>query len=244
MRKHGATIFCILLCAMAGAGMWTDGRIHAGTPEYKYTPVQTEPTISPEENSTDVGSGDDRTGAWSMEDGANGEKVFSVDGTPLAPQVTELTQEELYSAVGTFLPGNAPDGFAFESASLGEYGYFALWSRGLEELNWRIRDYRDEDAQRITAVADTRNYDLARYPIPRADSVPEELREIVDNPIFRAEDLTLEAVYARAYKVSELGDSNGYRMQFSVLYGDKIISVSSKGVSPDWLFEQLSECFG
>ena len=91
----------------------------------------------------------------------------------------------------------------------------------------------------ITSVDDKKNYDLSLYPIPRADSVPDELHEIVDNPIFEAEELTLEAVYCRAYKVDDAGDTDGWRMRFSVKYGDVIVSISTKGVEPEWVYQQL-----
>ncbi len=152
----------------------------------------------------------------------------------------DLTLEALYEQIGELLPNELPEGFLFESALLSDYGYSVLWSKGLEDINWKIRDYKEEYSNRITSVDDKKNYDLALYPIPRAESVPEELFEIVDDPIFRAEDLTLEAVKARAYKVDEIGDSKGYRMMFSVLYGKKLVTVISKGVSPEWLFECLS----
>ena len=67
----------------------------------------------------------------------------------------------------------------------------------------------------------------------------ERLREIVDDPIFDAEELTLEAVYRRAYKVQDAGDTDGWRMRFSVKYGDVIVSVSTKGVDPEWVYQQL-----
>ena len=74
------------------------------------------------------------------------------------------------------------------------------------------------------------------YPIPRADSVPKELREIVDNPIFDANELTLEAVYKRAYKA---GDTDEWRMEFSVKYNDVIVEVRTNGVEPEWVYQQL-----
>ena len=61
----------------------------------------------------------------------------------------------------------------------------------------------------------------------------------MDNPIFEAEELTLDAVYSRAYKVNDAGDMDGWRMRFSVKYGDVIVSVSTKGVDPEWLYHQL-----
>ena len=109
----------------------------------------------------------------------------------------------------------------------------------MEELSWVISEYKETDSERLTSIADTENYDLARYPIPRAESVPEELREIVNCPIFSAEELTLDAVYKRAYKADDAGDVDGWRMMFAVKYGDVVIELRTKGVEPEWVFQQL-----
>lgn len=119
-----------------------------------------------------------------------------------------------------------------------------LWTHGYDSLSWRVSFPDSMAGTRITSASDTVNYDLSLYPIPRAESVPDNLREIVDNPIFRNDELTLEVVYRRAYKINDAGDSKDYRMHFSVLYGDILVEVSTKGISPEWLYEQLSGLTG
>ena len=164
------------------------------------------------------------------------------------PELTEQTFDTLVEAraesdFGRYLPSEIPAGFG--DASIYRFKFqdsnflTAMWSRGMDDLSWVITPYTEEDAHRITSVDDKKNYDLSLYPIPRADSVPDELREIVNDPIFEAEELTLEAVYCRAYKVNDAGDTDGWRMKFSVKYGDVIVSVSAKGVEPEWLYQQL-----
>ncbi len=143
-----------------------------------------------------------------------------------------------------FLP-SLPDGYQEESIQRYKDQHYntlsGLWTKGYDSLSWLVRSYRPEDAARQTAVADTKNYDLSLYPIPRADSVPDDLREIVDNPIFDAKELTLETVYARAYQIDDAGDSAGWRMAFSVRYEDTIVEIHAKGVTPEWIYEQLEE---
>lgn len=145
---------------------------------------------------------------------------------------------------GAYLPAAAPRGFAVESVRRWRdqwgQGLSALWTRGYDELSWRIRDFTEADEQRLTSVDETEHYDLSLYPIPRAESVPEALREIVDDPVFDAAELTEEAVRARAYRVEDSGDSDGWRMAFSVRYGDRLVTVRAKGVEPDWVFQQLA----
>lgn len=144
---------------------------------------------------------------------------------------------------GTWFLKQIPAGFAPETIRrYKDYRsdlLYGLWYRGYEELYWHVSRVTDADRGRITSVADQKNYDLSLYPIPRAESVPEELTEIVNDPIFLAEELTLEAVMARAYQVPDAGDTDGWRMHFSVLYGDILVEVRTKGVEPEWLYTQL-----
>ena len=156
---------------------------------------------------------------------------------------TTLSEARAEPDFGRYLPSDLPAGFG--EATIYRFKFqnsnflSALWSKGLDDLNWVVKPYAEEDAHRLTGVNDKENYDLSLYPIPRADSVPDELREIMDNPIFEADELTLDAVYRRAYKVNDSGDTDGWRMRFSVKYGDVIVSVSTKGVEPEWLHQQL-----
>lgn len=146
---------------------------------------------------------------------------------------------------GAYLPVTLPNGFAFEDAlrfiNQEQDALFVSWTKGMGYINWRVSLLEDNDKTRITSVADKKNYDLSLYPIPRADSVPGDLREIVDNPIFLSEELTLEVVQTRAYEIADAGDEPGHRMRFSVLYGDILVEISAKGVSPDALVNILQQ---
>lgn len=178
------------------------------------------------------------------------------DGKPdlsvITPEEIPELMEQMYNTLseaqaepdfGRYLPSELPAGFAESVIRRFQFqnsNYLSgLWSKGLNDLMWVISPFTEEDTHRLTSVEDKENYDLSLYPIPRAESVPDELREIVDNPIFEAEELTLEAVYSRAYKVNDAGDSNGWRMRFSVKYGDVIVTISAKGVEPEWMYQQL-----
>ena len=154
-----------------------------------------------------------------------------------------LSEARTEADFGQYLPTELPAGFgesAIRRFRFQNSNYLsALWSRGLDDLTWVISPYAEGDSHRLTDVNHKENYDLSLYPIPRADSVPDELREIVDNPIFEADELTLEAVYCRAYKVSDAGDTDGWRMRFSVRYGDVVVEIHAKGGDPEWVYRQL-----
>lgn len=159
-----------------------------------------------------------------------------------------MTMEEARSSepFGGYLLSEAPSGFSLETIRRYEdekINYLSgLWTKGegsFDEISWRVSFYDETMESRVTSVDDTRNYDLNLYPIPLADSVPEELFEVVDHPIFNIEELTLEAVSRRAYSIDEIGDTDGIRMSFGVRYGDIVVEVTTKGVSPEWIYERL-----
>ena len=164
------------------------------------------------------------------------------------PELTDQVFNSLKDAraepdFGRYLPSELPAGF--EESAIRRFQFqnanylSAMWSGGLNSLSWVVRSCTTEDANRLTAVQELENYDLSLYPIPRAESIPDELYEIVNDPIFKAEELLLEAVYRRAYKVQDAGDTEGWRMNFSVLYGDILVSVNAKGVDPEWVYQHL-----
>ncbi len=182
----------------------------------------------------------------------NGKDVKVPDFSLITPDVIPeyrndiLTLSEAISDpdFGAYMLANVPAGYQNESirryTDQNQNYLSGLWTHGYDSLSWRVYYLGGNDSARITNAADTINYDLSLYPIPRAESVPEELREIVDNPIFLCDELTLDVIYKRAYTIDDSGDSEGYRMRFSVLYGDIIVEISTKGISPEWLYEQLS----
>ena len=157
----------------------------------------------------------------------------------------QLTLEEARNDVdfGTYLPDDLPVGFIEES--LRRYkdqknDYLSgLWCRGLATISWKVSAFTKDDEARLVKITEREKYDLSLYPIPRADSVPEELREVVDHPIFDIEELTLDALWLRAYMAGEAGEGDGWRMSFGVKCGEKLIEVQLKGVEPDWVYQQL-----
>ena len=144
---------------------------------------------------------------------------------------------------GTYLPQSLPEGFAFDAAkrriNQDQNDLFAVWTKGMGYVEWRVSILDEEAGKRMTAIEDTRNYDLALYPVPRAESVPDSLREIIENPIFPREALTLEAVKARAYTLSDQGDEPGSRMRFGVLFGQTLVELNIKGVELEKIYEML-----
>ncbi len=168
------------------------------------------------------------------------------------PVIPELRNDSLSLAearadadFGMYIPETLPKGFGLENANRfinQERNTLSVnWTKDMSYISWKVSLLKDNDKTRITHITDTKNYDFALYPIPRADSVPDELREIVDNPIFLIDELILDTVRARTYEVSDSGDEQGHRMRFSVLYGDTLVELNVKGATPEAVFEILQQ---
>lgn len=147
---------------------------------------------------------------------------------------------------GDYVPHGAPDGFSFESGRRvlnQRQDYLRVtWSSGMKYVTWTVRRMEQRDNARIVDVTVREAYDLSLYPIPRAESVPAELRETVDNPIVRAKYLTIDFIRARSYTVDDAGDDNtGYRMRFGVVYdeGEVLVELNAKGVTPEDVLEMF-----
>lgn len=156
-----------------------------------------------------------------------------------------LTQEEALADpdFGRYFLPAAPEGFRAESIRRykdqnADY-LFGLWTKGLRELSWQVEPFREEDKARLAKPEERERYDLGLYPIPRADSVPPELREVVDDPIFALEELTEAMVEARCCTVEDSGDVSGSRFRFTVQWGGCLISVWGKGADPAWVYARL-----
>ena len=157
-----------------------------------------------------------------------------------------LDQAREDGTFGAYMPDSAPQGFIQDlirryKADDGDWLYGSWYDGNYGSLVWEASYLDDYAAARVTSVEDRENYDLSLYSFPLGESVPAELRSIVDHPVFLIEELTLDTVYARAYRMNEAGDTDGWRMNFSVLYGNVIVRVSAKGISPEWMFEQLRQ---
>ena len=144
---------------------------------------------------------------------------------------------------GAYVPKHMPS-FNFESAwrilNQQRDELRIEYAKGMRYLSLTISRKTANDEARIVNLSQPETYDLTLYPIPRSESVPNELREIVNNPVFKAEDLSLKVVKARAYTVNDAGDDNtGYRMHFSVLYGDVVVELNVKGGQPEDIFNIL-----
>ena len=171
--------------------------------------------------------------------------IVPVDIPEFKDQVLTLAQGLSDPDFGAYLPIEPPAGFEEESIRRymdQKHDYLSgLWTKGYHELRWKVSRFNEEAEKRLTHIGDTENYDLSLYPIPRAESVPSHLQEIVDNPVFYAEELTEAAVMARASLLAESGEAPAQHTVFSVKFDDIVIEVRTKGVDPLWIYQQLQQ---
>lgn len=145
---------------------------------------------------------------------------------------------------GSLFLRRLPDGFTEESILRLKNQHTdtlsGLWTRGYAELSWKVSRYTAADAARLVHPSEREKYDLSLYPIPRAETVPEHLQTVVDDPIFDLAELTWDVVQARCWEVYDRGDDGGMvRLNVTVRLGELLISVRAKGVDPRWIYDQL-----
>ena len=127
-----------------------------------------------------------------------------------------------------------------------EHTLYLRWSWGYDDVSIMVHLPEGDTVWGNVVDADApETYDLRLYPVPRADSVPEEYRETVGNPVFRAEEMSREVVEARAYAPNELGDTNSLRIHFSVLHPDgTLVDYDCEGLSVDQVWGLVRDTLG
>ena len=114
---------------------------------------------------------------------------------------------------------------------------FVRWSRGYD--NVEVAVYREGyHSYHLVSPDAPETYDLGLYPIPWCDSVPEEHRETVSHPAFRAEDMSLAIVEARGHEK----DTGGMTYSFDVLHPDgTLVTYRCDGMSAQQVWSLVEE---
>ncbi len=179
-----------------------------------------------------------------------GEADLSVFDNPIIPELIdeELTESEAYAEAdfGSYL-FDVPSDYAFNSAyrwlNQTTNSLFASWSKGYSDISISVSEHNEDSISRLVSPEQTELYDILLYSIPWADSMPSDTRHIIQNPVFKIEELTQEMIEMRGYVLEEVGDpsSESVKMSFCVLYGDVVVDISCEGLSASYLYEQLSK---
>jgi len=153
----------------------------------------------------------------------------------------KVTLTEAYNDpdLGLFLPLNVPNRFVFEGGTRsanpnrGEEFLLTVWSRRHDSIWWTVVTATEYDRNNIVSVKDIHRYDISNYAIPLTDSVPMEKWKSMFEPVFRAEEITLDVVRAR------LNRNGG--INFDVFYGDIVVRINTNGLTPEQVFGMLPD---
>lgn len=135
-----------------------------------------------------------------------------------------LTEQEARSegVFGAYIPEEIPEGYTFEAAHSSTGGLSVTWTRGMDDIMIFLSIAQEDNLETVN-VKKTETYDVRLYEIPYGDTVPAEYREVFDDPLFAAEDLSLEVVSCRMKSVADAGDTDTPRGNFSVLFPDGVV---------------------
>lgn len=146
----------------------------------------------------------------------------------------EARQEEDFAP---YLPAAEPEGYGDFSGTRSGDTLSVLWSRGYDNIQVSVH-LEGSRSYHLADPARPETYDLRLYPIPWCDSVPEEYREVVSNPAFKAEDMSLAIVEARGRE----HDTGGLTYSFEVLHPDgTLVSYRCDGMTARQVWELLEE---
>ncbi len=153
-----------------------------------------------------------------------------------------LTQARQEADFAPYLPTSEPKGY---DEFYGRLSYqegrsnslFVRWSRVGAYDDVEVAVYRDGTySYNLVSPGQPEAYDLRLYPIPWCDSVPEEYRETVDRPAFKAEDMSLAIVEARGRE----HDTGGMTYSFDVLHLDgTVVSYRCDGMTAEQVWEMV-----
>ena len=112
------------------------------------------------------------------------------------------------------------------------------WSRGYDDVSVTVSLPEGTPTYHLADVNRPEEYDLSLYSIPWCDSVPEEYRETVSMPTFRAEDMSLAVVEARGHEK----DTGGLTFSFGVLHQSGVlVEYRCDGLTAQAVWELVEE---
>lgn len=205
-------------------------------------PENGEDGITNKENNRDEDAGDASAdenssagGTHPQEKSGDGERL---DEACPAVNTRSLTEEEARSdkTLGGYVPMTLPRGYVFESAEenldIGEDNLRLCWTRGMDSI--MLSFTKTENPPDTVDAEKPETYDERMYKIPYAESVPEEYRQSVNNPVFAREDFSLEMIESRMISYSDSGDTDTPRGNFSVLGSDGVlVRFSGRGTAEE-----------
>ena len=101
------------------------------------------------------------------------------------------------------------------------------------EFSVRVTAASQDQLSRVVNASEPETYDLTLYAAPLSETVPEELLSCVENPVFRAEELSETLLEARV-------DSETGGMRFGVLCGETVAEYDCSGMTPQQAYAAVT----
>lgn len=188
-------------------------------------------------------------------------KEMVMDVGPAMPENVELdlTMEDAENTevLADYIP-QVPQGYvldnvtrSFTKNSIGEkeyYELYILWRKGMDNISISITqlDTKTEELYReqLVDVENEASYNTHLYDTPYVETVPQEYRQVFDDPVFAAEDMSLDIVRARMKSHNDRGDTNTPRGKFSILYDNGILLRFSGDCDAQAVWNMLKDMAG
>lgn len=160
-----------------------------------------------------------------------------------------LTKKEMYKveSLGKIVPKTIFPNYSFENATIiknKETGDILNinFRSGYNYIEIKILNLSLKESESVVSVKDKEKYNITKYSIPLAASIPSDLYETMLNPIFKSDELTEDALQLRKYSIKEQGEGSKsyYIMKFGVLCGDKVIKYNIKGTNLEHVFKMVT----
>lgn len=181
-----------------------------------------------------IGRGIDLSGVMTCEEiPAWREESFS--------SLNQARQEEEFAP---YLPAENMPGYGefYGRLSWQEGSYhdlFVRWSRGYDDVEVAVCRCPEKRYSTVDAAA-TEQYDVRRYDIPWSESVPEEYRDTVYDPVFRAEDMSFSVVQARTLYRNDTGEGRKASIRLGVLHPDgTVVRYTCKGLTAEQVWAMV-----
>lgn len=161
-------------------------------------------------------------------------------------EITEAEARQM-AVLGEYVPTVLPAGYTWESGKLSAATedaperVFLIWTRGMDYIELAITRVDATELQ-LTDITAEETYNVHLYDIPYAETIPEEYRDTFNNPVFMAEDLSLELIEKRMKSFADAGDTDTPRGNFSVLYENGVlVDFGGRGTAQEiWeMFESM-----
>ena len=157
-----------------------------------------------------------------------------------------VTEKEArsWAQVGAYIPQNLPEGYCIESAYINpeRQSVTMTWLRGMDHIMISVSSVEPGTVETVD-ISKPETYDERLYGIPYADTVPEEYRESVDNPVFDFSDMDfetgLELMNSRMISYDDAGDTDTPRGRFSILVEDEILLYFNGRGTPEEVWNML-----